>query len=456
MLEFSEEYFNPEIKEGFFVDSTMKTVWAAMLETLARVSAVCEKYGLQWYCAYGTLLGAIRHEGFIPWDDDLDIWMKRKDYNKLMEVLPKELPQDYRILSPMTDDGYFLFHCCINNGRTITTNKERMLEYHGCPFTVAFDIFPLDVLPDNEEDRKRQLEAFSLVSDAAIVAKSMAESEIGEIEKKALVDGLVQLKKDMEARYGYSFDDEIFEQREPYKISSQFWKFANRIAMMFDEEESDYLVNYFDYKRFGSKFPREYFSEAYSADFENVMLPVPSGYDQLLKMIYGNYMVRIKGSGTHEYPFYARQLREAREIVKKLEKGKPKIDHILPLNWEQMTEGKKVILFEDGIPIYTEYGQKAIDKLKDVLELFKKNNDKCVLWWRPQSQIRIALKLMSSELLSAYDAIVAEYLNEGYGVYDTEVDDEVALARCDAYYGEKNSVVNLLEGKVPIMIEAIW
>ncbi len=455
MLEFPSEYFKPEIKEGFFVDSTMKTVWAAELETLARVSAVCAKYNLKWYCAYGTLLGAIRHEGFIPWDDDMDIWMMRSDYNKLMEVLPKELPSDYKILSPLTDDGYYAFHCCINNGRTITMKAERMAEYHGCPFTVAFDIFPLDALSDNEKDRNNQLKLFSAVSDAALVAKCLQSEKMTEEEKVNIIADLYAMKKDMEKASGYRFNDEVFKRGDPFELSSEFWKCANCVAMMYDGKKSEYVVNYFDYKRFGSKFKKEYFSDTYSADFETVMLPIPSGYEELLKYIYGDYMKRVKGKGTHEYPFYARQLREARDIVKKLENSKPSTDKISPVNWEEMIKDKKVILFEDGIPIYTELGEKALDKLKDVLDTFRDNSDKCILWWRPQPQIRTALGLVGTDILEEYDRIVNGYIKEGFGIYDIEPDDETALNSCHAYYGENNSIVNLLEGRVPIMIETV-
>lgn len=66
MLEFPVDYFQNEEREGFLVDSTMKTVWAAELEVLNEVACVCGRHDLQWYAAYGTLLGAVRHQGFIP------------------------------------------------------------------------------------------------------------------------------------------------------------------------------------------------------------------------------------------------------------------------------------------------------------------------------------------------------------------------------------------------------
>ena len=71
---------------GFYVDEKMKLVWRTELELLKKFILVCEKYNLKYYMAGGSLLGAIRHNGFIPWDDDIDIDMPRDDYNKLLEI----------------------------------------------------------------------------------------------------------------------------------------------------------------------------------------------------------------------------------------------------------------------------------------------------------------------------------------------------------------------------------
>lgn len=463
MLEFDEEFLKPEIRKGFFIDATMKSMWAAIMETLARISAVCEKYDIQWYAAYGTLLGAIREEGFVPWDDDMDIWVMRKGYNKLMEVLPKELPEGFVLQSCFTDVGYDQFHSCLNNGSGVSIRPEWLKEFHGCPFTIAIDIFPLDYLPRDEKERNFQMSLFQMTGQAAMTVKEMGRSDLSEERRQALFAEIMEVKETIEDFCSYRFNEQYLYDEKWSMVSADFWKCANYITMMYDEEDADYIVEYLDYEKFGKKFKKEWFVDTYSATFENLMLPIPSGYDEVLKAIYGNYLVPSRNGGLHEYPFYMRQLRELRRVVKQREEEadptgehrRPEPQKIFPANWEELIEGKKVVLFEDGIPIYTEFGMDALRKLEEVLRLFYENRDKIALWWRPQLQIRTALGLLSQELVDYYDKIVAKYREEAWGIYDISLEDELAIEKSQAYYGEMNSTVKNLEGKIPIMIEAI-
>ena len=98
-MRFSNSYFEDEVRDGFYVPGMVKRAWAAQLEVLEDVDRVCKKHGIRYFADWGTLLGAVRHGGFIPWDDDLDICMKRQDYTRFLEIAPKELPAEYKILN---------------------------------------------------------------------------------------------------------------------------------------------------------------------------------------------------------------------------------------------------------------------------------------------------------------------------------------------------------------------
>ena len=75
MLQFPDEYYEDEVRNGFYVSSAMKKSWAAQLTILDNVASFCADNDIKWFADFGTLLGAVRHKGFIPWDDDIDICM---------------------------------------------------------------------------------------------------------------------------------------------------------------------------------------------------------------------------------------------------------------------------------------------------------------------------------------------------------------------------------------------
>lgn len=89
----NSDFFNEEVREGFCISAEMKKVWAVEMKVLSFVISVCKKYDIPYFADYGTLLGAVRHKGFIPWDDDIDICLKRSDYMRLMKHLRKKIIQ---------------------------------------------------------------------------------------------------------------------------------------------------------------------------------------------------------------------------------------------------------------------------------------------------------------------------------------------------------------------------
>ncbi len=91
MLNIDEKFFEGEERNGYYIESVMKRAWAAQMEMLDDIRIVCEKHDIKWFVDWGTLLGTIRHGGFVPWDDDVDISMLRPDLNKFLEVAEQEL-----------------------------------------------------------------------------------------------------------------------------------------------------------------------------------------------------------------------------------------------------------------------------------------------------------------------------------------------------------------------------
>ena len=127
MLQFPEEYFKTEVRDGFAISELMKRTWAAQLEVLNKVIGICDKYNLTYYAYWGTLLGTVRHQGYIPWDDDLDIAMKKDDYIRFLEVAQTELAGELCIHNCYTDPEYDEAFTRLTNGSSVDFADKRMI-----------------------------------------------------------------------------------------------------------------------------------------------------------------------------------------------------------------------------------------------------------------------------------------------------------------------------------------
>lgn len=323
MINFPAEFFQEETREGFTIDSTMKSFWAAEMEVLREVSEVCERHNIQWYCAYGTLLGAVRHQGYVPWDDDMDIWMLREDYNKFMEVAPKELPEGFIVESPLTERGYTQFHSCVFNAFTISVEPERLRKYHGCPFAAGIDIFPLDFLPDNEEEREGQHMIYMLIGLTVGLIKIVDRTEEQQTDLLEALDTIEEV-------CGVKFNREWLDTEKNDDLLSSIYKLANQLCTCYGPEDGSDLVMYMDYARWEHKiYKSEWFNAVQPQPFEVVQVPIPVGYDEILTTIYGDYMTPIFNGTSHDYPLYNKQLRHLREVTEDLEGKVARINEII-------------------------------------------------------------------------------------------------------------------------------
>ena len=305
-LLFPKNFFKAETREDFYIDATMKTVWAAELELLSDIDIVCQKYNLQYYAYWGTLLGAVRHHGFVPWDDDMDLAMKREDYNLLMKVLPNELPDTYRVYNSLSEEGHDLFWGCVTNADTISIEEERLEKFHGCPFWVGIDIVPLDYIPRDEKEASLLHTFMSLIWKAVFIAKKEDKTYK---DRKDLEETLVFLEENLNI---------CFDRKE--SLPNQLWRLGNILATSYGEEDGDCLtVHTTNVKNPGFFYKKEWWEEAIPMQYEDVFIPVPNGYHEVLTKIYGDYHIRVRGKSDHNYPYYEGQLEQLRNKVKEME-----------------------------------------------------------------------------------------------------------------------------------------
>lgn len=291
-LSFKNSYFEDEVREGFFVSTMMKRYWAGQLKVLAEIDRVCRKHSIRWFATYGTLIGAVRHGGYIPWDDDLDICMLRKDYERFFAIAKDELPQKFSAFTVKTEPEYeIMIGRIVNNSNVIDYGEEHMSNYFGCPYTIGVDVFPLDNLYEDEEKEEDRIRRLNDIVTAVGMIKS---GEIYSDEGNKLItliekDNQVTLHNDAGLkRELLLLSDKIYCENESGNVA--------QVALM--PIWARYRAN---------KFQKNIFDHVVMLPFENTYLPVPGLYNEFLWLAYSDYMIINRGAGIHEYPVYEEQ-----------------------------------------------------------------------------------------------------------------------------------------------------
>lgn len=295
-MEFPESYFEDEVREGFYVPSIMKKNWAAQLEVLEAVKKVCKKYKIAYFAEWGTMLGAVRHGGIIPWDDDIDICMKRKDYEKFLEVAEDELPEEFYIMSSQNSESMNMV-TRIQNSKFPIVSAEQMQQFHGFPYSMGIDVFVIDNLPKDEKIKAELHElAYSI---AQVNTKLMNETlSAGELQRYIC---------DIERMCHVSID-----RTQP--IGPQLIRTVEGLFGYFDERNSEELTAISIWLEDESyRLPQAYYKNTIPLNFENTEISVPTEYEALLNRKFAGYMNPVRIWDSHDYPGYQSQIDIAKE-----------------------------------------------------------------------------------------------------------------------------------------------
>ena len=256
-------FFEEEIRNDFTVDIERKKIWAVELGLLIELDRVCKKYNLKYFLWAGTLLGAIRHKGFIPWDDDLDVVMLRKDYEELL-VHADEFKNPYFLQTPLTDPEAGYSHAKVRNSNTTAFNK--LWGYRNYNQGIYIDIFPIDDKcgPDLEE-RINQIE--SLETDSSLYMK-------------------------MPSPYKNERDIKRIEQRSSNSVKDNYESIQN-LMMKYSDPDSKEVIRAIasTFKTIDKMtYSRSDFKDVVMVEFENMLFPAPCAYERILENLFGNYM----------------------------------------------------------------------------------------------------------------------------------------------------------------------
>lgn len=261
-----------EMSCGYLVTTQKKKLFSVQLDLLARFDELCERAGLQYWVNYGALLGAVRHKGFIPWDDDIDLIMPREDFDRLYSLDPAQhgVKEPYFLQTCRSDPGYHhvVIHFCRSDTTFITRNERRSLEQCGrdIPYHMGINlsVMPLDGVPRSGFVNWLYPKLFYALT--GTVYWGMQPPQVKPFRRFFLhpicrIVGPTRMIEQVHAMY----------RRYPMQNGAYIQSFQG----IYDET---------------TIWPKELFSGTVLLPFEYTTIRAPIGYDQILRTVYGDYM----------------------------------------------------------------------------------------------------------------------------------------------------------------------
>ena len=298
----SIDFFRDEVRNGFYIPTAIKQAWAMSLDVLAEVDRICKKYNITYYADWGTFLGAVRHGGFIPWDDDLDICMKRDDYIRFRQVCDKELPKHYCIHDYERKEDHWLFLSRVVGNTTICYDEEYLNTHYNFPWLSTVDIFVKDYLyEDVEIEKARDKEVMFLIT----LADGIRE---GHFDHNTILHHLYEIKK----KYHISLPD-IGKVRE---LCVALYRLAEQQMSKVKPDETDKIGQIFPWILKGNKGElKKKYEKVIRLPFEDTEIPVPAYYHEMLSNRYGTrYYEIVKAGAAHDYPFFEGQKADLEKV----------------------------------------------------------------------------------------------------------------------------------------------
>lgn len=277
-----EGFLDEEIRNGYVVSPKMKRVWAVQLDILSEISRIFKENNIRWWVSGGTLLGAIRHKGYIPWDDDIDIVVPRSDYDRLRIIGPRSFKYPLVYQDEFTEPGIMYGHAKIRNAETTMITEKYIINNNGtCTFCqgIFVDVFPLDNIPDSPEKENTWIKGINTVAVPAWRIRKYSHRHIPDHDD--IIDAQLALLNEIK-RPNMLF--ELYEKQlgeyancETYKTCIYgLWRKDNRWI-----------------------FDNSCFRNTIYVPFEFLEVPIPKGYNSILTQLYGDWKVMRQERSMH-------------------------------------------------------------------------------------------------------------------------------------------------------------
>lgn len=276
-MELNSDFFKEEIRADFLVTEKRKKIWAVELNLLEEFDRVCKKHNFTWFVDYGTLLGAVRHRGFIPWDDDVDVSMFRDDYMALLAIASDEFKEPYCFQNTYTS-GWIAAFSKLRDSRTTAIEYPDIKNLNQGIF---IDIFPLD--------------------DAA-PSHSNNASSILEIQKELWYtvirpDYVLQMLSSPNPPFLLEAD--LLHELLNYDTRRRMLEFETFNYNHFGKSENINFITDEIFNLSASK-NRELYKEIIYLPFENMSVPAPKEYEEILSIQYGDWHEYVQNASYHE------------------------------------------------------------------------------------------------------------------------------------------------------------
>lgn len=257
------DYLMEEMRNNFLVDSNRKKLWKIELDIFQEFDRICKKYSLNYFVLGGALIGAIRHKGFIPWDDDLDIGMMREDLELFLKIAPNELAGKYYIQNGISESDYYAPIVRLRDSNStgmcrIDLNKK---SNNG----IFIEIYPFDHVIDSKVKYKLQKFEVGCIHHILYVNCYGNGKNVKSRLSRAVCNRLVQL-------LGREY----------------LFNAMNKIAARYNNVQTEYVDEIVT--GYNCRYKYVDLIETVEVDFEYTKVMIPKGYDACLKTTYGDYM----------------------------------------------------------------------------------------------------------------------------------------------------------------------
>lgn len=287
-IELPEDFLQESVYGDHRVSADRKCIWAVELDLLAELQRVCEKHGLHYYANGGTLIGAVRHQGFIPWDDDIDVCMFRGDYDKLIALAQEEFREPYHFQAPVLEEEYFGDSAKLRNSLTTGITARWKAEKRRIDQGIAIDIFVLDGVPPRGSAANLKMPLMRMW--ARLLRNRVFPPELLHARGKALHALLTFWDK----LTGGSFERSYARYEAALRRMSE--KYTDRCMAL------EYLLLH--WKADPPAEQQQWYAQTVMLPFEFMTVPAPAGYDGILSAWYGNYMQPVQAPSGHTGMFF--------------------------------------------------------------------------------------------------------------------------------------------------------